>query len=84
MKADDLERPEPLTLGGEDVTQPRDVGLGVDPVARGRSLRRDQTFGLQETQLGDSEVRKVPLKSFEDDPDRQTTPTTRHVEGQRA
>ena len=26
----------------------------------------------------------IDFESFEDDPDRQTTPTTRHVEGQRA
>ena len=55
-----LQRPEPVTLGGEDVAQPLDVVARRRCGSRSRcALGVDQPLGLEEPDLGDRDVREV-------------------------
>jgi hypothetical protein len=59
---DHLQRPEVVTLGGEDVPEPVEVGGGVGAVAGARAGRRHQALGLEEADLGDGDVGEVLLQ----------------------
>ncbi len=75
--ADDLERQEVFALLAQDPAQSLDVGLIKLAVARGRTLRIDQTLALQESNFGDCHIGKLLAEKREDITNRQIT-TTAH------
>ena len=53
------ERQVLIALCGQDEPQPGAVVGRESPIPRGRPLRRDQSLGLQEADLGDGDIREI-------------------------
>src|SRR5215213_10699507 len=68
MFANDLERQVVTTLDRKHVSQALDVGIGVAPIPRWGALWADQALRLQESDLGNGDVRKVVLQQSKDMP----------------
>src|SRR2546423_551871 len=71
LLADHPQRQELVALEPEDRLQPLDVAGGIEPVAAGRSPRREQLLGLQVADLRDRDVRELALELLDDSPDRE-------------
>ncbi len=74
MVLDHAQRKVAVTLGGEDVAQALDVGVGELAVSRGRALGLDEPLALEKADLGDGDVGEVAPQDLEDFPDAHERP----------
>ena len=69
--SDHLQREVLVLLGPQDEAEPFDVGLVKLAVSRRRPLRVEQPLALEEPDLGDRQVGKLPLEQVKHLPDRE-------------
>jgi hypothetical protein len=69
MLPDHLQRKVVLALDREHVTQPLHVTLVIAAISRRRTLRCDQSFGFQKSDLGNRDLGEFGAQHCEDLPD---------------